>query len=115
MTAHRLMQRPKSVRPKAGFYKAAVEQHRERGHHPTLFREAAPWFYVHGIDPERVPPGARLVVGGGRVAVDYLLTGATARYHVGMLTVPMCEDLPLPDLFTILHPDHDQKLVGVVT
>lgn len=63
------------------------------------------WLAAHGIEPNLVPADARIVVGGGRVAIDVFLTREGHPYHVrgdnsplarGRLTVPLLDHLELP-------------------
>jgi hypothetical protein len=55
------------------------------------------WLSAHGIPSNRISfVYTTIVVGGGRVSIDFVLPNTRER---GRLTVPLCPEIELPSVF----------------
>lgn len=93
------MKTKQRTRTATGFYRARGDIYAAR--YVEEFRQ---WCREHGIPFEHVPfRNCTIVVGGGRVRIDFILFDAEA--NRGTLTVPFIEDLPIPTIFyPVTHP-----------
>lgn len=60
------------------------------------------WLQAHAIPRSRVPDNATLVVGGGRISIDYLLPSGAQDAIRGRLILPLHADRPIPSAFRIM-------------
>jgi hypothetical protein len=74
------------------------------GHAAT---ELVTWLQAHALPRGRVPDNARLVVGGGRLNIDYFVSNGTDTPVRGRLLLPLLDHLPIPSAFRLIDHTKD--------
>jgi hypothetical protein len=75
------------------------------GHAAT---ELVIWLQAHAIPRSRVPDNATLIVGGGRLSIDYLLpTGSEQEAVRARIMVPLHTDRPVPSAFRMIEENEE--------